>query len=126
MIFVGRFLYTADLPNVNLLKGDKTMKNKRLLATILVLMLCLTLSAPALADNGVNPMTAIENLTNMLYLFATAIGVVFILLGGIQLGLALKEQDPGQRVRAIMQLGGGLLIVGVRFVVQYIVTGSGM
>ena len=102
------------------------MKNKRLFTTILVLTLCLSLSAPALADNGVNPMTAIDNLTNMLYLFATGIGVVFALLGAIQLGLALKEQDPGQRSRAIMQIAGSLLIIGLRFVVQMLLTGNGM
>jgi hypothetical protein len=102
------------------------MRNKRLLATALVLVLCLSLTSPALADNGVNPLTAIDNLTNMLYLIATGIGVVFLLLGGIQLGLALKEQDPGQRSRAIMQLVGGLLIVGLRFVVQMILSGTGM
>lgn len=102
------------------------MKNKRIIVFVLILALALSLSSTALADEGVNPITAINNLTNMLYLFVTAIGVVFIILGGVQLAMALKEQDPSRKSHAILSLLGGFILIGIRFVVEMLLTGSGM
>lgn len=100
------------------------MKRIRIFALVSALAVLLTAASSTFAvDDGVNPITAISNLTNMLYLFITAVGVVFLILGGVQFGMALKEQDPARKSHAVMSLLGGFVLVGIRFVVQWIMTG---
>lgn len=99
------------------------MKNKRIIVFVLILALALSLSSTALADEGVNPVEAVNNLISVLYWLATAIGIVFVILGVIQLAMAFKEQDPSSKSRALQSIIGGALAVGARFVVQWLTTG---
>lgn len=95
---------------------------KRSLLVTLVITLVLSISGTALADE-VNPLTAINNLTEMLYTVIVAVGVIFLALGGFQFAMALKEQDPSRKSHAILSMVGGLILVGIRFVIQWILTG---
>lgn len=95
------------------------MKIRRVFAVVLIVALTLAISGVASADE-VNPFTAIGNLTEMLYMFIVLVGVIFLALGIFQFAMALKEQDPSRRHHAILSIGGGVLIVGIRFLVQYI------
>jgi uncharacterized membrane protein len=105
------------------IKGDKPMKNKRIVAFVLILVLILSLSSPALADEGVNPVDAVNNLISVLYWLVTAIGIIFVIMGVIQLAMAFKENDPSNKSRALQSIIGGVLAIGVRFVVQWLTTG---
>ena len=72
------------------------------------------------AQQGMDPIQAIGNLTTFILNIVTAIGVIALIWGGVQLALALKSQDASQRTGAILFLAGGAIMVGIKFVLQAI------
>ena len=71
-------------------------------------------------QQGVDPLVAMGNLTTYILGIVTAVGVIALIWGGVQLALALKSQDASQRTNAILFLAGGAIMVGIRFVLQAI------
>ena len=100
------------------------MKNKRLMATILVLMLCLSLSAPALADNGVNPFSLLDNFKALALKIVGALGIILLVFALVNFGLAWKEQDPGRKAQAVNQIFGGVIVAGAGFILDALVNGT--
>jgi uncharacterized membrane protein len=71
-------------------------------------------------QQGMDPLEALGNLTSFILTIVTGIGVIALIWGGVQLALALKSQDASQRTNAILFLAGGMIMVGIRFVLQAI------
>lgn len=71
-------------------------------------------------QQGMDPLTAMSNLTSFILNIVTGIGVIALIWGGVQLALALKSQDASQRTNAILFLAGGMVMVGIKFVLQAI------
>ena len=71
-------------------------------------------------QQGMDPLEAMSNLTQFVLSIVTAVGVIALIWGGVQLALALKSQDASQRTNAILFLAGGAIMVGIRFVLQAI------
>ena len=71
-------------------------------------------------QQGMDPLQALRNLTSFILTIVTGVGVIALIWGGVQLALALKSQDASQRTNAILFLAGGMIMVGIRFVLQAI------
>ena len=71
-------------------------------------------------QQGMDPLEAMGELTDFILDIVTAIGVIALIWGGVQLALALKSQDASQRTSAILFLAGGAILLGIRFVLQAI------
>ena len=94
-----------------------------MLVVAAVIMAVFSFSTTAFAANvqqGMDPIQAIGNLTTFILNIVTAIGVIALIWGGVQLALALKSQDASQRTSAILFLAGGAIMVGIKFVLQAI------
>lgn len=88
-----------------------------------VMMAVFSFTTTAFASSGqqgMDPIQAIGNLTTFILNIVTAIGVIALIWGGVQLALALKSQDASQRTSAILFLAGGAIMVGIKFVLQAI------
>lgn len=103
------------------------MKNKKRIRKVFVvaavMIAVFSFSTTAFAANvqqGMDPIQAIGNLTTFILNIVTAIGVIALIWGGVQLALALKSQDASQRTSAILFLAGGAIMVGIKFVLQAI------
>lgn len=101
------------------------MKNKRLLATVLVLMLCLSLSAPALAE-GTNPIEAMGNLIKFFYIILNLIGVFVLGLGIFNFAMAWQEHDAARRAQSIGGIVAGVLLIAVPWIIDAIQNGTNL
>ncbi|MEI6101827.1 MAG: glutamyl-tRNA amidotransferase [Eubacteriales bacterium] len=104
---------------------SKFLKLKKAYWFAAVMLLFLSLHPVAYAatvdvQQGMDPLQALGNLTSFILTIVTGIGVIALIWGGVQLALALKSQDASQRTNAILFLAGGMIMVGIRFVLQAI------
>lgn len=52
-----------------------------------------------------DPLTVIDNLKNFMYQIISAIGLILLLWGIVQIGMAIKSHDPSQRANRIYDFG---------------------
>ncbi len=81
-------------------------------AICFALMLCVALSATALADGeaGDNPLSIVNNLSDFVFSAIRAIGVIVLGWGVVQVGMSIQSHDASQRTQGFLCLFGGLLI----------------
>lgn len=101
----------------------RQMNNKKKFWSAAAIILAFTpraARAEVSVAQGMDPLTAMSNLTTFILNIVTGVGVIALIWGGVQLALALKSQDASQRTNAILFLAGGIIMVGIRFVLQAI------
>ena len=74
-----------------------------------ILLVCLLCTSFALAADG-DPLTVIQNLSDLIFSVIKAIGVIVLGWGVVQIGMSLQSHDASQRTQGILCLFGGLLI----------------
>lgn len=94
--------------NQPLTTAQQKIKRRYLTVAFTLAASCL-LATPALAA-GSDPLTAINNLSNFVFAAIKAIGAILLGFGIVQIGLALKGHDAGQRAQGFMTFFGGILI----------------
>lgn len=87
--------------NQPLTTAQQKIKRRYLTVAFTLAASCL-LATPALA--------AINNLSNFVFAAIKAIGAILLGFGIVQIGLALKGHDAGQRAQGFMTFFGGILI----------------
>jgi hypothetical protein len=112
-----RFFY------VNLKKKEqkvmKAMKRTYVLVTVITMaVMFLTLPLTVYAAQDVDPREAIGELTTFILDLVTGVGAIAVIWGAIQLSIALKQQDGSQKTSAVLFITGGLIMVGVRILLQ--------
>lgn len=70
--------------------------------------LCVLVATPAFAAS--DPLTTINNLSDFVFSAIKAIGAILLGFGLVQIGLALKSHDAGQRAQGFMTFFGGIVI----------------
>ena len=86
---------------------------KQLFAAILCLCLLAGL-APNMGTTAFaagDPLTVVNNLSDFIFGFIRAIGLILLGFGIVQVGLSLKSHDPSQRANGFLTLAGGIIIV---------------
>lgn len=68
------------------------------------------LTVPSIALAAKDPIAAVNNLSNFIFGFIRAIGLIMLGFGVVQVGLSLKSHDPSQRANGFLTLAGGLII----------------
>lgn len=95
-------------------KLPMTGKVKRGFRFYCVLVVTLTvvmgMSLTAFAAGG-DPLTVVNNLSDFIFGFIRAIGLILLGFGIVQVGLSLKSHDPSQRANGFLTLAGGVIIV---------------
>ena len=95
----------------NTLNERRTGKARRLyFSAVLMLTLCGTLCAPAMAAGTTDPLTIVNNLSDFIFSCIKAIGVIILGWGVVQVGMSMQSHDASQRTQGFLCLFGGLMI----------------
>ena len=100
------------------LQKQKKIKRTYLVAATVTAMLSL-LVVPAFAAG--DPLGTINNLSTFVFSAIRAIGAILLGFGIVQVGLALKSHDAGQRAQGFMTVFGGIIIYFAKDVLDLIV-----
>lgn len=57
-----------------------------------------------------DPLTVINNLSDLIFSIIKVVGALLTGFGIIQFGLSFKTQDPSQRANSVLTIVGGLII----------------
>lgn len=87
---------------------------------LMALMLALCVFAIPAHATGSDPVQMIDNLKTYLFDALAAIGLILIGFGVVQVGMSFKSQDPSQRSVGLLCVFGGIIVAGVKFVVEAI------
>lgn len=98
--------------------GEKGLKKfKRLSYLILIVMTISTTTTVLAADD---PLTVVNNLSNFIFAFIRAIGIIILGFSVVQIGLSIKGHDPSQRANGILGFGGGVIITFSKEIINMI------
>lgn len=97
---------------INITTERRVGKARRLcFCAVLILCLCETLSAPAMAaGTATDPLTIVNNLSDFIFSCIKALGVIILGWGVVQVGMSFQSHDASQRTQGFLCLFGGLLI----------------
>ena len=105
------------------IKNTNNKRNKERFRKVKMLLICLTtflsITTPTVYA-AEDPLSVINNLSNFIFEIVQAVGVIMILFGLVQFGLALKSQDPTQRASSIFTIVGGLVIAFAKVILNSI------
>ena len=101
----------------------KILKGKRILnigtkVGIVALAMILVNSTVFGATN--DPLSVINNLKEFMFQIISAIGIILLLWGIVQVGMAIKSHDPSQRANGFMTLAGGIIIAFAKQILELI------
>lgn len=97
----------------------KNMAVRRIAIVTCTLMVLFSCSAVALAAPD-EPIQAVNRLRDFIYSLLSAVGVIMLVWGGVQIALSLKSHDPSQRANALLFIGGALIILFIQPIVTFI------
>ena len=66
------------------------------------------------------PLQVINNLKDFMFQIISSIGVILLLWGIVQVGMAIKSHDPSQRANGFMTLAGGIIIAFAKQILELI------
>ena len=89
------------------MKINKRMK--AVFAAFCTLVILFSFAATAYAAD--DPIAVVNNLSDFIFGFIRAIGLILLGFGIVQVGLSLKSHDPSQRANGFLTLAGGIIIV---------------
>ena len=84
-----------------------------------VLVLSVLFGAPTLAF-AADPIGVVNNLSDFIFGFIRAIGLILLGFGVVQIGLSLKSHDPSQRANGFLTLAGGIIITFAKEILSLI------
>lgn len=96
----------------------KSMKVKGIKVGITTLALALVSNTVFGATD--DPLAVINNLKEFMFQIISAIGIILLLWGVVQIGMAIKSHDPSQRANGFMTLAGGVIIAFSRQILELI------
>ncbi len=81
------------------------------------LMFCTGITAFAAGD----PITVVNNLSNLIFGIIRAVGLILLGWGIVQVGLSFQSHDPSQRSNGFLTLAGGIIITFAKEILNLIV-----
>lgn len=67
---------------------------------------------------NIDPLAVIGTIAGYLLSILQAVGLVFIVWGGFQFGMAMKDEDAASKSKAILVLVSGIVMVGLKAVLK--------
>lgn len=95
-----------NTPRLARTRADKIKRTY--LSCAVTAALCVLVATPTFAAS--DPLTTINNLSDFVFSAIKAIGAILLGFGLVQIGLALKSHDAGQRAQGFMTFFGGIVI----------------
>ena len=95
-----------------------TRRTRILFAIFCVIVLTFSFLTVAYADD--DPITVVNNLSDFIFGFIRAIGIILLGFGILQLGFSLKSHDPSQRANGMLTIAGGIVITFTKEILSLI------
>ena len=94
------------------------MKRKKIFLVLCVCIFSLTLLSGSLAAD--DPLQVVNNLSEFIFGFIRAIGLILLGFGVLQLGLSLKSHDASSRANGMLAIAGGIIITFTKEILSLI------
>ena len=101
-----KMILNKEKLQTNIKKASRGLRISKY-ALMSVMLALSAFTTPVLADD---PLAAINNLSTFIFSAIKAIGMILLGFGVVQIGLALKSHDAGQRANGFLTFFGGILI----------------
>ena len=98
--------------------GEKGLKRFKRLSYLIIIMMTISATTTVLAAD--DPLTVVNNLSNFIFAFIRAIGIIILGFSMVQIGLSIKGHDPSQRANGILGFGGGVIITFSKEIINMI------
>ena len=88
------------------------------------MILCFALiafNASGVFAAGSDPITVINNLSDLMFGLIRAVGIIILGWGIVQVGLSFQSHDPSQRSNGFLTLAGGVIITFAKEILNLIV-----
>ncbi len=112
------------------MKEKKKIINKNIvikcikrLTLILIMIVSLFVAQASHVFGANDPLAVINNLSTFIFSIVRAIGMILMLWGIVQIGMALKSHDPSQRASGFMTLAGAVIITFAKEILDLITGG---
>lgn len=112
------------------MKEKKKIINKNIvikcikrLTLILIIIVSLFVAQASHVFGANDPLAVINNLSTFIFSIVRAIGMILMLWGIVQIGMALKSHDPSQRASGFMTLAGAVIITFAKEILDLITGG---
>lgn len=112
------------------MKEKKKIINKNIvikcikrLTLILIMIISLFVAQASHVFGANDPLAVINNLSTFIFSIVRAIGMILMLWGIVQIGMALKSHDPSQRASGFMTLAGAVIITFAKEILDLITGG---
>lgn len=112
------------------MKEKKKIINKKIvikcikrLTLILIMIVSLFVAQASHVFGANDPLAVINNLSTFIFSIVRAIGMILMLWGIVQIGMALKSHDPSQRASGFMTLAGAVIITFAKEILDLITGG---
>lgn len=102
---------------------NKNLKIKRILgigAKVILIAFVLLVGNNTVFGATDEPLQVINNLKDFMFQIISSIGVILLLWGIVQVGMAIKSHDPSQRANGFMTLAGGIIIAFAKQILELI------
>ena len=103
-------------------KLEKVLKKIRKLTIFICSKTLFVITTPIVyaVEESDNPLTIVNNLSDFIFQIVQAVGVIMVLFGLVQFGLALKSHDPSQRASSLFTILGGIVIACAKTILKTI------
>ena len=95
-----------------------TKRTRMIFCIFCAIVLVLSFATTAFADD--DPIAVVNNLSEFIFGFIRAIGIILLGFGILQLGLSLKSHDPSQRANGMLTIAGGIVITFTKEILSLI------
>ena len=95
-----------------------TMRTRMIFCIFCAIVLTFSFATAAFADD--DPIQVVNNLSDFIFGFIRAIGIILLGFGILQLGLSLKSHDPSQRANGMLTIAGGIVITFTKEILSLI------
>ena len=95
-----------------------TKRTRMIFCIFCAIVLVLSFATTAFADD--DPIAVVNNLSDFIFGFIRAIGIILLGFGILQLGLSLKSHDPSQRANGMLTIAGGIVITFTKEILSLI------
>ena len=95
-----------------------TKRTRMIFCIFCAIILTFSLATAAFADD--DPIHVVNNLSDFIFGFIRAIGIILLGFGILQLGLSLKSHDPSQRANGMLTIAGGIVITFTKEILSLI------
>ena len=101
-------------------RGRKAFRVFAVVTVAVCMILSMTVPALAAPEEGGDPISVVNNLSDFIFGLIRAVGIILLGWGIVQVGMSFSSHDPSQRSNGFLTLAGGVVITFAREILNLI------